>query len=411
MNRKTLIGLVLAAALALVVAIVLQLAQKPRSEADTGQLSEALAPALVDHVNDVDKVAITGAGNVALATLVRGKDGWTLQEKGGYAVDTGKLRAFLLRLADARLLEAKTSNKDRYAALGVEDVAGADAKGLQVELGGLAQPVKLVIGNANTRGGSTFVRRADDVQSWLASGSLAPEKTAADWLGRDLADIDAARIAEVVLTRPDGKIVRVAKDAEGDANFTLADVPKGREPASEYAVNSLAAGLDGLRFDDVVPAGEATPPDDARKARYVGFDGLVVDVLGWEAGGKHYERLTASFDEVRAAHHVESAQARAKDAHEAAKARAGTDAATATADGKPAESVAVPLAVSDPAKDREERLAKVRDEQVSLQRRFEGWTFVVPAYKYAGMDKSLDDLLKPVEGKKPAAPKKAAGKK
>lgn len=411
MNRKTLIGLALAAALALVAAIALQLAQKPRSETDAGKPAEALVPALVDHVNDVDKVVVTGAGNAVLATLVRGKDGWTLQEKGGYAVDTGKLRAFLLRLADARLLEPKTSNKDRYAALGVEDVAGADAKGLQVELGGLAQPVKLVVGNANTRGGGTFVRRADDTQGWLASGSLAPEKTAADWLGRDLVDIDAARIAEVVLTRPDGKLVRAAKDAEGDANFTLADVPKGREPASEYTVNSLASGLDGLRFDDVVPAAQAMPPEAARRARYAAFDGLVVEVLGWEADGKHYERLSAALDEERATRHVESAQSRAKEAHEAAKARAATDASTAAADGKAAEPVAVPLAVSDPAKDREERLATLRDEVASLQRRFEGWTFVVPAYKYAGMDKSLDDLLKPLEGKKPAAPNKAAGKK
>lgn len=409
MNRKTLMVLALAAALALVAAILLQLSRKPRSEAAGTGAAEALVPALAEHVNEVDKVVVTGAGGKALATLVRGKDGWTLQEKGGYAVDTGKLRAFLLRLADSKLLEAKTANKERYAALGVEDVAGADAKGVQVELGGLAQPLKLVIGNANARGGGTFVRRADEAQSWLASGLLAPEKTAADWLGRDLADIDAARIAEIVLTRPDGTVVRAAKEAEGDANFKLADVPKGREPVSEYAVNSLASGLDGLRFDDVVPADQAVPPADARKARYAAFDGLVVDVVGWEADGKHYERLAASLDEERAARHVESAQARAKEAYEAAKAQSAA-AATADADAKPAEPAVAPLAVSDPAKDRDERLAKARDELASLQRRFDGWTFVVPAYKYAGMDKSLDDLLKPVEGKKPAAAKKAKKK-
>ncbi|HEX7769586.1 MAG TPA: DUF4340 domain-containing protein, partial [Dokdonella sp.] len=244
MNRNTLIGLALAAAVALVAAIALQVSHQPRSAAEGGQPTvEALAPALVDHVNDVDKVVVTAAGNTVRATLVRGDKGWTLLEKGGYAVDTGKLRAFLLKLADARLLEAKTANKERHAALGVEDVAAADAKGTQVELGGLAQPVKLVIGEANARGGGTFVRRADDAQSWLASGSLAPEKSAVDWLARDLVDIDAARIAEVALTDAGGKVVRAAKDAEGDANFKLADVPKGREPASDYAVNSLASGL------------------------------------------------------------------------------------------------------------------------------------------------------------------------
>jgi hypothetical protein len=413
MNRKTLVGLALAAAVALVVAIVLQVAQRPRSEADAGKPAEALAPGLAARVNDVDKVVVTGAGNMALATLVRGADGWELQEKGGYAVDTGKLRAFLLRLADSKLLEPKTANAERYAALGVDDVGGADAKGLQVELGGLPQPLKLVIGNANTRGGSTFVRRAGEKQSWLASGALAPEKTAVDWLVRDLLDVDAARIAEVTLTGPDGKVVRTAKAAEGEANFKLAEVPKGREPASEYAVNSLASGLDGLRFDDVVPAAVAAPPEGARKARFDTFDGLVVEAIAWEADGKHNARFNASLDDGRAARHAEAALATTAAAGTTSGTVPATDAADAravdaSADKPAAATPGVPGAASDPAKDREARLAKVREEVATLQRRFDGWTFVVPAYKYAGMEKSLDDLLKPLDAKKGAAPKSKA---
>src|SRR5690606_35699687 len=176
-----------------------------------------------------------------------------------------------------------------------------------------------------------FVRRADETQSWLASGTLAPEKTAADWLGRDLADIDAARIAEVVLTDPQGKVVRVAKAAQGDANFTLADVPKGREPASDYAVNNLASGLDGLRFDDVAPASEAAAPEDARKARYATFEGLVVDMVAWEADGKHFARFAASLDPVRVA---------ARSVPEKADDGEGDSGAEKAEEGKPAEAAA-----------------------------------------------------------------------
>ena len=40
------------------------------------------------------------------------------------------------------------------------------------------------------------------------------------------------------------------------------------------------------------------------------------------------------------------------------------------------------------------------DKQVAdLNARFDGWTFVLPAYKYAAFDKSLADLLKPVAAK------------
>ena len=110
MNQKTLIGLVIAAVVAIVAAIALNHSSRPRS--DTVEASTWLVPSLREHVNDVNKVVVTGAEGKVLATLERGANGWTLAEKGGYPVDTGKLRAFLLKLADAKRLEQKTSNKD-----------------------------------------------------------------------------------------------------------------------------------------------------------------------------------------------------------------------------------------------------------------------------------------------------------
>jgi hypothetical protein len=58
------------------------------------------------------------------------------------------------------------------------------------------------------------------------------------------------------------------------------------------------------------------------------------------------------------------------------------------------------LAVSDPAKDRQQRLAALEAEVTALNQRFAGWTFVLPANKFSNMDKAVDDLLKPAEAKK-----------
>ncbi len=395
MNQKTLIGLAIAALVAIVAAVVLNRANRPSSE-DRSEASNWLAPALRDHVNDVSKVVVTGADNKVLATLERGANGWALAEKGGYAADTGKLRAFLLSLGDAKLIEQKTANPDKYAALGVEDVSAKDAKGLQVELDGLAQPLKLIVGAANSRGG-TFVRRAGDAQSWLASGTLTVEKTAADWLKKDLADIAAERVAYVVVTHPDGKSVRVAKDAQTDVNFKLADIPKGREPGSDYTINGLASTLAGLRFDDVLPAKDAAPTDGALKAHYAMFDGVVVDVVAWEKDGKDEAQLTASLDAEQADRGIVAAQAKAKADFESA-----TAAAAAKKDAGAADTPIKPLAVSDAVKDHENRLAALNKEVVDLNARFTGWTYVLPAYKYANINKSIDDLLKPLEDKKAA---------
>ena len=422
MNQKTLIGLAVAALVAIVVAVVLNHSNRPRSETGGDEATRYLVPALRDHVNDVDKLVVTGAENKPIATIARGSAGWSIAEKGGYAADTGKLREFLLRLADAKLVEQKTANKDKYAALGVEDVDGKDAKGVEVELDGLAQPIKLIVGNTDAHGG-TFVRRAGDAQSWLASGSLNVDKKAESWLRKDLVDIPVTRIASVEIRRADGKTVRVTKQAEGDASFKLQDVPKGREPSSEYTVNGLASTLGGLRFDDVMPATDAMPGDKALHAHYATFDGVAIDVTAWEKDGKDYAQFVAQLDDDRANQHVTAQQTKEKADYDAevaaqtqktpaADASKAADAKSEAASAQPVK----PASVADPAKDRERKIAEIGKEVSDLNGRFKDWTFVLPAYKYANINKSMDDLLKAPEEKKEskkdekksAAPKKDA---
>jgi hypothetical protein len=383
MNHRTLIGLALAAVLGFVMSLVAGHFNKPRTDVAGGQAEASLVPSLRDHVNDIDKVVVTGEGGKPVATMTRGANAWSIAEKNGFAVDTGKLREFLLKLADAKLIEQKTSNRDKYATLGVEDVAGADAKGVEVELGGLKEPVKIIVGNANAHGG-TFVRRAGEAESWLASGNINVDKKIENWLRKDVVDVTANRVASVTITRPDGKVVRIAKDGEGDASFRLADVPKGREATSEFTINGVAGTLAGLRFEDVIPAKDAAPPAKPLDARFATFDGLVVDVVAWEKDGKNYAQFSASEDREQATRHAAAAQAKPK------------------ADGDDA-------AKSADAKSADDAVAAIGKEVADLNQRTKDWTFVLPAYKYANLNKSTDDLLKPLEEKKPEA--KAGAKK
>ena len=413
MNQKTLIGLAVAAVAAILIAVVLNHSNQPRSESGGEAPAAYLVPELKDHVNDVDKVVITGAESKPVATLTRGANGWSIAEKNGFAADTGKLREFILKLADAKLLEQKTSSKDKYAMLGVEDVSGKDAKSVEVELGGLAKPVKLVIGNSNQHGG-TFVRRAGEAESWLASGSLAPDRKTENWLRKDLADIAATRVSSVEITRPDGKAVHLAKAAEGDANFKLADVPKGREAGSDYTINGPASALAGLKFEDAVPARDAPPAEKPLKARFATFDGLVVEVTAWDKDGKDYAQLSASEDEKTATAYADAEQAKAKEADAAkaadAKSADAKSADTNPADAKPADAK-TETAAADPAKDRAAKLAAVRKEVDDLNARFKDWTFVLAPYKYAAINKSPDDFLKPLEDKNAAKKGSADAKK
>jgi hypothetical protein len=411
MHNKV-VKLAIAAVVALLLAVWAGVGRQPQESMP--ELT-ALAPGLREGLNDITRVRLTGAASAPIVTLEKGESGWKVTEKSGYPADIVKVREFLLKLADATLVEQKTADPELHAKLGVEDIGKADAKGALLEIEGLKEPVKLIIGNYNGQGGdSTFVRRADDNQSWLAKGNFTVDKTSANWLRRDLVDVATNRIEEVAITA-DGKTLRVFKSKPDDANYTVADIPRGREVSSEFVANGLASVLSGLRFDDVMPAGSAEPGQaKVFDARYRFFDGLEVRAEAWEVDGKDYARFSASVDEARAATAVEAEQAKARSQYETAKAAAEAE-AKATADAAksaegdtataaaanaatPAAAPAVPeapLAVSDPAKDRDERLAKLRTEAEEMNKTFEGWTFVIPSFKYANMNKTMDDMLKP----------------
>lgn len=406
MNAKTLYALIGAALITLIAAVLINSSKKPVSEA--AEQTKQLLPGFRAQVNDIKTITLTGAEGKVLTTLKRGDAGWVVVEKSNYPADLAKVREFLLKLADATLIEQKTSNPKLYADLGVDDVKDKDAKGVLVVLEGGKEPVRLIVGNFNgAGGGGTFVRRDGDTTSWLAKGNLTVEKTTANWEQRELGDVQATRIKQVTLTAPDGKTLRVYKDLITDPNFKIADVPKGREPSSEFVANTLASALAGLRADDVVLAKDAMPGDKVYKANYAAFDGLVVDATAWENDGKSYVQFVAKLDPALADTQIKFEQAKAKAEYDQRAVEADSKQADekAKADGKtpPAPKVAEPLSVSDPAKDREERLSALNKEVETLNKSFTGWTFILPAYKFSSFNKTMDAMLKPLDEKKPDA--------
>lgn len=411
MNAKTLSTLAVAAAVALGAAIWIHSANAPVSEESAKD--KPLLPGLSDALNQVDAFTLSGAAGKPLVSLKRSGDGWQVAERSNYPADVGKLREYLYKLADANVLDAKTANPKRYADLGVEDPIDPKAKSLLVTLGGPKQAPKLIVGLYNGQGGGgTFVRREGEAQSLLASGNLVLEKDPAAWIRHELLDLDAAKIREVKLTGLDGKTLRVYKDQAGEANFKIADVPKGREAASDFVANSLGTGLSNLRADDVAVAKDAPAPEKVYKAHYLGFDGLVVDVSAWEADGKSRVQFAVSTDAAQLDAGVAAEQAKDKAAYEAAVAAAklkvveakGDDAAIAKAEAD----VPKPASLADPAKDRADRAAAVKQRAEELNKKLQDWTYTVPPYIFSNFHKSLDELLKPLESKsvpaKPAAP-------
>lgn len=411
MNAKKLLVLIGVAVLALIAAWLINSSNKPQT--NVAAQDKVLLPQLRAHVNDVNAITLTGAGDKVLVSLKRDKDGWGVTEKSGYPADLAKIREFLIKLDQARLIEAKTANPKLYSKLGVDDVKDTAATGVQVQLDGVTPPIKLIIGNYNgSGGGGTFVRRVGETQSWLANGNLTVAKKVSDWEKLELANIPSSRLKSVALTAADGKSLKVYKNASGDANFAVADVPKGREVSSQFVANELASVLSDMKADDAFPADEEKPADNASKARYVTFDGLTIDASVWQKDGTNYVQLHASLDNTVASADIDAEQAKARAAYESQVKQANENLveeksttgkqAKANAQAASSAEVAKPMAVSDPAKDRQQKLEALNSEVAALNKTFSGWTFSLPNYKYSDMTKTMDDMLKPLPEKKKA---------
>ncbi len=397
MNQKSLLGLAIATVAVVVVAFAVQHSRKPVS--DFSDQAGPLVAGLGDHVNDVSRMVVTTANKKTAVTLNNKQGIWTVAEKGGYPADLGKLREYLLKVADAKLVEKKTAKADRFPDLGLSDISSPTAKGIAIEIDGLAAPIDFIAGIYNAQGGGTYVRRSAEEQSWLATGNLIPDKDPANWLHKELADIPSERIASVTITHADGKALHVFKDKASDPHYTIADLPKGREPSSEYAANGLASVLADLKLDDVSAASEIPVPDKVTEVRYATFDGVVVDAKAWQVGDKHYVALSASENHDLAGKHVDAELAREAAQVAADKAKAAVEKLDA-ADAAKKDEIKPGL---DPARQREQRLAAIAAEVEKLNAAFKGWSFVLPGYKNAEIEKSMDDLLKPRDPGKTSA--------
>jgi hypothetical protein len=416
MMQKRLLSLLLITLAVLGIGLILSQRQQPVAQ---GQQSNTgpLVPGLTSALNEVSSIRISKAGDELIAELKRSASGWTVANRHDYPADIGKVREYLIKLSEARVREAKTSKPENYARLGVADLGSEGATGLGVEVGGLTTPVKLIVG-VGAGGGSpgTFVRRADEAESYLVSGDVIPDKEGGNWLAREILSLPSAEVRAVAVTAPDKSVLKIDKTDPGAFNYTVHGIPKGRELSSESVGNLTAAVLDGLTLEDVRPSAEATP--DAAStwtAAYAGYDGHVVEVMLWESDGKSWARFAARVDEAALDQWVAGEKAKADAARATAQAEAAAKAAAteakpadATADAaKPTDAMAEPvIAAADDAaapipepfdadKVRADKLAELHKRVDELNARTSPWAYAIPSWKAGNIKKKIDDMLQP----------------
>lgn len=373
MNPRILISMLAAT----VVAAVLTALTLHSREASVRATSESakLFPDLMPKINDAAVLAVERKDGGY--ELRKSGETWVVAEKGDYPADVSPIAKTLIALAQMTTVEPKTSDPARYAQLGVQDpgAEGSTSTKLTVKDSAGGVLASVIVGKAHEgkQGGTgqVYVRKPGDAQSWLAKGSLDLKEKSVDWLQKEILKVPRDRVRSVEVTHPDGEVVHVDREKPSDTNFTLHDIPPGKELSYPSVAGSMANALEWLNFEDVVPAAQVDFSNGAGPVcRFETFDGLVVTVRTKDQDGKTYARFEAAY------------QAPATPAEDAAE-----PAAASTEPGKDA---------SKPAKKSPEEVQK---EVAELQARLAAWTYVIPAYNRSTFAKKKSEMLKD-----PAAP-------
>lgn len=322
-----------------IVVIALAAWVSSRSQTDQDSIAGAtVLPGLESSLNDVTRIRITKAGDTA-TTLSRGATDWRVAERG-YPADSGKLRKLLLDLGSLKAVERKTRIARNYPVLGVDDVTSPKATGARIDISAPGKTWSLIVGHSMDSS-DCYVRVVNSVQSLLASPLILVDADPKLWLDPAIVDIAQTRVSEIDEQPAKGAGFSVSRAKSADANFTVHDIPRGRELTGADAANSMGSALSSLTLTDVRKA--AAPPKGADLAHAVfkTFDGLQVEVTGHTEAKDHYIDVSA------------------------------------TATGKAAEA-----------------------EAQRINARVQGWDYEIPDYRYDEIFQSMDGLLKPLSAKK-----------
>lgn len=259
LNSKTLTKLIIITAICAIPVVIIAI---KGGETIVNNLHAAFLPDLIKQKDEVTQVIIQDS--TSITTLNKENGAWLSHEHGDYPVVTSKVEELIYSLADLRIIEPKTSKKEYFAQLDVNDVTDPESSGILISLKNAsgADLVKLIIGKREgMRIGEEYqehiiVRRDGEEQTWLVQGILPLSNEFKDWVEQPLLGVvDTDQIKTVAIKSKIGTSVVISKNKQEAEDFILetAKTKKGMILDLD-SVNTMPFEVAELEFNDVLPA-------------------------------------------------------------------------------------------------------------------------------------------------------------
>ena len=249
MNTKSLLVLIILVAVGVAAYMFSQGDSRINS---TEKVGSPILPGLFAALNDVDSLQFTEAGSKVLATLQRQDDKWVVAERNNFPAEIAKIRSIVLSLAEAKILEQKTSNSELYSKLGVDSIELDTAEGIQVSIRYGDQNPALIVGKPGPQiNKNRYVRRTDDATSWLVDRKLDVQYEVTHWLRKDLLSVEPAEVAAVSIELADGSKLEIQNDNTEQNKFLVTNLSDPDSQVIDAELHQVTNALSSFQLLDV----------------------------------------------------------------------------------------------------------------------------------------------------------------
>ena len=286
----------------------------------------AFLPDLASVADEISSIQIERASAAESLQLERAGEDWTVTNRDGYAANAATVRQLIIALADARIVEEKTSNPANYDRLGVGNPTDGGS-GTAITLSGGNVNISTIIGDV-AQGESRFARASDAATSFLIDQNPQLPESIGDWLKNDVLDINSSRVQRVATEHADGESIVIEKEAAAETDFEVRGIPLGRELSYATVANATGGALSGLTLTDVRSRLETEP---TATVRFDLFNGLAINVAVSEAEDGSWLTFAATAEEPPATDDADADAATENGPDEAAEISATEEAATINA--------------------------------------------------------------------------------
>ncbi len=297
MRRGRFTALLIAALVVLAAALYLGSRRNSGEPSPEGTL---FLPQLASALGTVSEIDLQKGAATPAVTLHRAGEQWTLAQRADYPADASKVRKLLLSLADAKIVEEKTSNPANFALIGVDDPASPKAAGTQITLTTKDAKPSVIVGKPIGEG--NFARRGGEDRSFTVAPGITADVEPRAWIDSRLLDIPVAQIQSVAEKAAPGPGEKAASGyalhrlKPGEDGFALDGAPSaGRKLLDAKALAPSAGVLSGLTADDVAAA-SSIDFSKSSQAIFTLADGSVITITGTAADDKRWIEVQSSKD-------------------------------------------------------------------------------------------------------------------